>query len=65
MTGIEVETLGWVLLVLAFGTLLRSAVLAALCGCFDWLLRHKTAELRFALWRWPGGSGSRKNCARF
>jgi hypothetical protein len=27
-------------------------VLAVLCGCAAWLLRSKTAELRFLLWRW-------------
>ncbi len=52
MTSSEVGTLGWVLLVLVFGTVARSVALAGMCGCFDWLLRHKTAELRFALWRW-------------
>jgi hypothetical protein len=36
----------------ALGIVLRSLVLAVLCGCAAWLLRSKTAELRFSLWRW-------------
>jgi TonB family protein len=36
----------------AFGTVVRSFILALLCACAVWLLRSKTAELRWTLWRW-------------
>ncbi len=52
MTFSEWEALSKAFVTLAFGTVLRSSIMAALCGCGAWLLRSKTAELRWALWRW-------------
>jgi hypothetical protein len=50
LTGWEVASRAFV--AGAFGIVLRPLVLAVLCGCAAWLLRSKTAELRFLLWRW-------------
>ena len=52
MPFLEWETMSWAFVMLAFETVLRSLILAVLCGCAAWLLRSKTAELRWALWRW-------------
>jgi TonB family protein len=52
MTLTEWEVASRALVAGAFGIVLRSLVLAVLCGCVAWLLRSKTAELRFSLWRW-------------
>jgi TonB family protein len=42
----------WTLIAIALGTVWRSLILAALCGLAAWLLRSKSAGLRFLLWRW-------------
>ncbi len=52
MTLIEVGALSRGFLELAFGVVIRSTVLALLCAGAAWLLRGRTAELRFFLWRW-------------
>jgi beta-lactamase regulating signal transducer with metallopeptidase domain len=52
MTPTEWEPASRAFVAGAFGIVLRSLVLAAFCGCAAWLLRSKTAELRFLLWRW-------------
>lgn len=52
MTINELEVASWSFVGLAFGTVVRSLVLAALCSCGVWLLRARTAELRFWLWKW-------------
>ena len=36
---------------LMFGTLLRSTILAVLCGLLLWIFRVKAAEMRHLLWR--------------
>jgi hypothetical protein len=52
MTHAEMEFFSWAFLNLAFGTVVRSFILAFLCGIAAWLLRSRTAELRFQHWRW-------------
>lgn len=42
----------WAFIAIAIATVLRSSILAALCGLAVWLLRSRTAALRFLLWRW-------------
>jgi TonB family protein len=48
----EWEAASWAFVGMALGTILRSVVLAALGGAGIWLLRSRTAALRFTLWRW-------------
>lgn len=50
LTDFEVSSL--TLIGLAFGTVWRSLFLACLCGFAGWLLRSRTAALRFMLWKW-------------
>jgi TonB family protein len=52
MTLTELEAFGLTLARLAFETVFRSVALALLCGLAVWLLRSRTASLRFLLWRW-------------
>ena len=52
MTFSEWEVLSRAFVALAFGTILRSLIVGAICGCGVWLLRSKNAELRWTLWRW-------------
>ena len=52
MISPEIEALAWAFITLAFGATVRWLGLAALCGIGSWVLRFRTAELRFAFWRW-------------
>jgi TonB family protein len=46
------ETASRAFIATAFGTMARSLILASLCGLAGWLLRSRTAALRFSLWKW-------------
>ena len=48
----EWETASWAFFAIALDTLVRSLILASFCGLAVWLLRSKTAALRFSLWKW-------------
>ncbi len=50
MTFAELNWLGSVLVPLMTGVVLRSSILALLCGVLDYLLRKRPAEIRHAVW---------------
>jgi TonB family protein len=52
MTLAEWEVISRAFFAVAYGTVVRSTVLACLCGIAVWLARKKTAELRYMMWRW-------------
>ncbi len=51
MNFAEITSLSWALLLLLFGTLIRSTLLALICAVVALFLRSKTAEIRHMLWR--------------
>ena len=52
MTLAEWEVISRVFVAFAYGTVVRSFMLAGLCGVAVWLARTRTAELRYMMWRW-------------
>jgi beta-lactamase regulating signal transducer with metallopeptidase domain len=52
MSVFDWQTVSSTFLTVAMGTLIRSVILALLCAGPAWLLRSRSAALRFALWKW-------------
>ncbi len=52
MSLLDWQTASSAFVSLALGTVMRSLILASVCGLAVWLLRSRTAALRFMLWKW-------------